>query len=424
MDSSNDDFTGTHFWLKLTTLASNHADFKVRQLVTALNATTTLTELTIIGGRYEIYEPPPSHRHRVVEPLCRCLANLRLQNEHHPLQTVKLRYMYSDIVRPFLVALKQFGIRQVTFQSAEPFPVHFLVDFCRDNSNLKVLELNSITFNDEVVADPIGDSAATTLNLDKLILDHVTFTTSIAATNFAHLLAHLSVSALELGKLLPQVVEVDENVEFNEHSVDDYDCAFNKHILSGNKMPSVDQLTLLIGCESKDFRAVLNAGMATVIQLTVQFMVRVDENDMTERLESLTRMIRGAVKLNSIIFKTYGFYHPSLPRQLLQALEACASVTEIYVNNDGERHDFTEHEEQQLRQITARNCELGEFVANPSTFPIVQLVTLMSQFNNCPTGLYMLTRRLPEVFSFQKGNSLFPLMALNPTRKLRKRRKI
>jgi hypothetical protein len=109
-------------------------------------------------------------------------------------------------------------------------------------------------------------------------------------------------------------------------------------------------------------------------------------------------------------------------------LEACATVTEIHVNDndgDGIPYALPVPEVQPLRRITARNRVLGEFVANPSTLPNDKLLTLMRQFNNCPTGLYMLARRLPEVYSFQKGNSLFPLMVEpNLTRKLRKRRKI
>ena len=406
---------GTEFEFDLLTLSNNFDTFTVQQLITALEATTTLTKLTVYNDR-DVYQPH-FPRLRVVEAICRCLANLRLQNEHHPLQTVEFEDVDAIAVRQFLVALKQFGIRRFVFWSDEPFPIHYLMDFCRDNSNLKVLELQEMQFTGEVATDPIGGSA-TNLNLDKLILENITFKTSFAATNFAHLLSHMSVSALELRALSPRVdIATGGNVEYDEDSV-------TKRIVSGFKMPSVEQLTLNFKCKVKHFQAALDAGMTTVKRLTVEFVQRNKPSATTERLEAerleaLTRMIRGAVKLNSLTIKTYGSYHPRLPRQLVQALEACASVTEIHVNNDGERQDFTEHEEQQLRQVTARNSELGQFVSNPSTFPIAKLLNLMRQFDKCPTGLYVLTRRLPEMFSFEKGNCLFPL-----TRKLRKRRKI
>ena len=317
----------------------------------------------------------------MVEPICRCIANLRLQNEQHPLQAVEFEYVDSIVVRQFLLAMKQFGIRKVILWSAEPFPIDILTDFCHDNSNLKELELNSITFNDEVVADPTGDSAATTLNLDTLILDDITFTSSIAATNFTHLLAHTGVSALELVALL------DEN--------------YYEFIMPS----SVEELTLYPSCGIKHFQAALDAGMATVTKLSVYLMPRDEKNETPKKLESLTRMIRGAVKLKSLTIHSRGHKLP----QLLQALEACATVTEIHVNDndgDGIPYALPVPEVQPLRRITARNSELGQFVASPSTFPNDKLLTLMRQFNNCPTGLYMLTRRLPEVFSFEKGNSL------------------
>ena len=391
---------GTQFGVSILELASDEASYTVQQLISALNATTTLTTLTVDSAPFVDQLPPLSHS-GVVEPLCQCLANLRLQNEHHPLQTVEIFDIDSDIVQQFLVALKQFGgICQVTFNSVEPFPVHFLTDFCHRNSNFKVLKLNRLTFNDEIVADPIGGSATTTLNLDKLILNRVSFKTTTAATNFAHLLSHMSVSDLELVS---------------------FDDALSYEI----KMPSVDRLTVDWMCDVKHFQAALDAGMSTIRRLTVQ-LSEYHCDAWTMKLKSLTRMIREAGKLKSLTIHTHCGNYLSPPRQLFHALESCASVTaaEIHMNKDGNRQHITNAEVQELRRITARNSELGQFMADPITFPHAKLLTLMRQFNNCPTGLYMLMRRLPEVFSFEKGNNLFPLkVEPNPTRKLRKRRK-
>jgi hypothetical protein len=234
------------------------------------------------------------------------------------------------------------------------------------------------------------------------MLDQIKLETLSAATHFAHLLSHMSVSALVLGSLK-----------------DEEYCAF--------KMPAVECLTVHRALEIRHFQAALDAGMATVTRLIVIFDFD-DENETTKKLESLTRMIRGAVQLNSLTIQTHG-RNPltvSPPRQLFQALEACASITEIQVNNeDGNPRYFTELNVRQLRRITARNSKLGTFVAHPSTFPNDKMLALMLQLHHCPTGLYMLTRRLPEMFSFQKGHCLFPSMVEpNPTRKLRKRRKI
>jgi COX Aromatic Rich Motif len=171
------------------------------------------------------------------------IANLRLQNESHPLNAAKLRDIDSNIHvgRQFLMAMKAFGISEVDIQNVQPFPIHFLMDFCRDNSNLKVLVLKRRTFNDEVnAADPSRESVATARNLDKLILDQISFTTSFAATYFTHFLGHTSVSALEPGAL--------QNEGY-------YELA----------MPSVKQPTLYSTCEINLFQAALDAGMSTVI---------------------------------------------------------------------------------------------------------------------------------------------------------------
>ena len=388
-DDDADEFTlEAYFWLDLKKLADNEASYTIQQLITALETTTILRTLVVDGdpaGR----ELPPFSQQRVVEPLCQCLANLRLQNEHHFLEAVQFSHVNVDIIRQFLVALKPFGISEVKFHSVEPFPVHCLLDFCHDNSNLKVLQLLFLTITDGGAAvsfppndrprDPSGDSA----NLDNVILNHVKFKTPLAATNLANFVAQLSVSALELGTL------IDDCDEFT--------------------MPSVELLTLYSGCGTEHFQAALDAGMATVTRLNILFERYREENETTKKLESLTRMIRGAVKLNRLIVCNLGSLNPlSPPRQFFQAFEACPTVTEIYVNSDVDRHDFTEPEERQLRQVAARNSELEQFVANPSTFPNDNLLYLISQFDNCPSGLYMLTRRLPEAFSFAKGNTLFP----------------
>jgi hypothetical protein len=217
------------------------------------------------------------------------------------------------------------------------------------------------------------------------------------------MLSHMSVSALELGTIHPQVASgTDEDVGNDEDSV-------TKRILSGFRMPSLECLTLSSSCKDNHFRAAFDAGMSTVKKLTVELYQYNEACDTTEKLESLARMIRGAVKLNSLTIHNHSRRNPLCPpRQFLQALEACATVTDIDVNqHDGNPHDFTEPEVQQLRLITTRNSELGHFVANPSTFPNDKILTLMIQLSDCPSGLYILTRRLPEVFSFEKGNPLF-----------------
>ena len=90
-------------------------------------------------------------------------------------------------------------------------------------------------------------------------------------------------------------------------------------------MPSVEKLTLEPDCRLDHFHAALETGMVTVTELTAF----IDYNDIdraTAKLESLTRMIRGAVRLISLMLTTD---LPSLPRQLVEAVDACATVTHI-----------------------------------------------------------------------------------------------
>ena len=65
---------GTEFEFGLTELSDNRERYTVAQLITALEATTTLTELTVFGHRPfpdDIYAPRPPSNVQVVEPLCR-----------------------------------------------------------------------------------------------------------------------------------------------------------------------------------------------------------------------------------------------------------------------------------------------------------------------------------------------------------------
>ena len=78
---------GTHFEIHLARLSHHETDYTIQQLLPALNATKTLTELSISLGWAGDYDPTPLNNRLFVEPLCHCIANLRHQNDHHPLQT-------------------------------------------------------------------------------------------------------------------------------------------------------------------------------------------------------------------------------------------------------------------------------------------------------------------------------------------------
>jgi hypothetical protein len=86
-------------------------------------------------------------------------------------------------------------------------------------------------------------------------------------------------------------------------------------------------------------------------------------------------------------------HHP-----LLDAIDACATLTQIQLDKRG----IVEFSPVKLQGVMTRNQELGRFVTNPGIYPTNKLLALMCQFDNCPSGRYMLARHLPAVFSFER----------------------
>ena len=56
--------------------------YSLSGLIEALQTTTTLTNLCI-----ESDEEPLQHKRLIIQPLCHCIATLRLHNQHHPLRS-------------------------------------------------------------------------------------------------------------------------------------------------------------------------------------------------------------------------------------------------------------------------------------------------------------------------------------------------
>ena len=75
----------------------------------------------------------------------------------------------------------------------------------------------------------------------------------------------------------------------------------------------------------------------------------------------------------------------------MDAMESCATVTEIKLGHHFQPIDFgPDGIQQKLQTIVTRNRELARFVANPQAYPHKKLLALMCQFDGCPTGRYML----------------------------------
>ena len=119
----------------------------IHQLIAALEKTTTQTALDL--GWYVVFFESPAGIRRVIDPLCRCISNLRLHNENHPLRMLELDDRSelgevesyggpAHVFEKLLMAAKQFGIYHVSLRHSEYLPVQVLVHFCHDNNAIKV----------------------------------------------------------------------------------------------------------------------------------------------------------------------------------------------------------------------------------------------------------------------------------------------
>ena len=253
---------GTEFWINLDALSKNESGYTVDQFMTALDATTTLTDLRVEFGCS--FEPTADNNRRIVAPLCCCIANLRLQNEQHPLKKLDFGYawccknsnqqgMYLDMFEQFLIATKRFGIRHLTLHTVyNSIPTQFLLEFCRENSNLRALEIDNVEFSDSTAtfAWPPNDrsqDSSHNFHLDKLMLESVRFLNTSSAASFGNFFAHVSVSNMVLGNL----------------TADDHEDIACRKIVSEFKTPSVEKLTLAIYSDPI-LKAALKAARATV----------------------------------------------------------------------------------------------------------------------------------------------------------------
>ena len=325
----------------------------------------------------------------------------------------------------FLVAAKQYGILQLTLIRIPNLPIQFLADFCRDNRNLKVLQLEDLCLvgrATELSFPPDQEEASLdsspVLALDELHIgaaDYnrgaVAFPNPAAVTAFTHLLQRMTYSVLEIG-----------NVSVQDGSQTCCRDTSTEYIVSELFQPSVGQLTIHPDCQLRLYPAALKSGIASVL-----VNIHCDRRDTTERLKLITGMIRDSVQLQSLaLYFNTGCRGYDPPPPFLPALEASASITRLQVNREHmsllrDPPGFSPDQVLQMRNITARNEELARFEANPSIYPIENWLVLVRCFDNCPTGRYRLARHLPEVFSLETLSQILNARTTTePTRKKQK----
>ena len=335
---------GTRYEIYLHRLSHNAERFMIERIIGALEATSTLMVLTVC---FSAYKSTSENNRRVIEPLCRCIANLRRHNPNHPLRT--LRILYADQVNDvdqLLVAAKRFGIHHLVLHESH-LQIQSLEEFCRDNSNLKVLKVQNthLLERDSTISvspqDSPQDSFAI-LALDELTMRSITFENSTVATKSVNFFADVTYPALSLGGMIMRGDDDDDEV---------------KEFLSGIIKPTVKELTL----------------------------------------------------------------ESSWPIEVMDAIEACPSVTQIQHDHQFRQSGLRRSAVQRkLQAIAARNRALARFVADPRAYAGDELLTLMRQFDNCPTGRYMLVCCLLGIPSFFKIQNSADSSTTGP--KKRKRR--
>ena len=324
---------GTFFEFDL----DEHESF-VKQFVASLEASTTLMTLEFNGRDFE---PTPGNNHRVIKPLCRCIANLRRHNQNHPLRKLVIYHLdgpdTDEDFNSILVAAKQYGIHHLKLDNCG-LHIQSMVEFCRDNTLLKVLESKIAAF--EVKESSISacfcsqdgppESTSAILALENLAVTRTMFGTPADATKFSNIIAHMTYPVLKLG-----------SISIGEETSDEEKNA-QLRIVSELIKPSVDELTLTDCC----------------------------------------------------------------PIEVMDVIEACATVTQIQLDNDNPPRNFLpDANQEKLQEIATRNRALACFVANPRTYPDDELLKLMRQFDNSPTGRYMLAQSFPGIPFFFKIKS-------------------
>lgn len=335
--------------------------YSLSGMIEALQTTTTLAYLSV-----ECVREPFQDKHHLIEPLCRCIANLRLHNQHHPLRSLTISSQWlrnwndGAITESFLIAAKQFGIHSMNIRHIERISVQGLAEFCRDNLSLKVLVLENVVISDGNSARswPTSEQrldVSHKFSLNCLSLDCIFIENMKAATHFKNFISLVQASALTLNILSCRL----------EH--DPRDSPLIQLVLSTIQIPPVQQLTLQENFCLEHFKSSLEAGRATVRELTVD-ITHYDDDDITKRLGLILTFIQCAAELNRLtVRKTFGD-DLRLPPRFFATIQACATITQI----QGNGFAISQDEARQLQSYTLRNRHLARFAANPGTYPARQ----------------------------------------------------
>jgi len=301
-------------------------------------------------------------------------------------------------------------LAQFTMAAAESETLHYLkliavecpfqdiVNLCRANRSVKVLELCDNVFHFDQAASldfrPSASDYSSMTTLDKLILGHVRIFYNLPAELlFADLVARLKIKALSL-----------DLVHWNRTRGARGEAEGLTRFISSLVVLTVKRLDILGSCPFDVFRPALRAIKTTLEELSLVLTNPLPDH--RGKVEFLTKEMPDMASFQAVRI-TCGDrtrIHPEIKRQFLREVDACNTLTEIQVDDVG-NGNFSQDEIQWLRGRAERNRNLRLLKSSPLTFPQRELLVLMLKLQNCPSGRFELARALvpAELYGSQQA---------------------
>ena len=370
--------------INLYELSCNSERFTIDQFIASLEATTTVTKLSV---EFCDYESTPGNYRRVIEPICRCISDLRQHNPNHTLlRKLDIREAQDEAAYgPFLVAAKQYGIHHLILSRA-CLRIQHLAEFCRGNTHLKVMEIYNTSFSDDelTISVPPQDEpqdSSFILALEELIFSDEDSTISVPPQD----VPQDSLAIFALDELSFSDEESTISVPQDSLAI----LALNELTMSWITFENANVVTEFSNFIARVTYPALNIGEISMI----------DDNDAENEegkkiacLRIVPQLIMPSVEQLTLLC--------GCPIDFIGAIDACATVKHIYLD-DYAPIDFRPAEVQRkVELIATRNRVLASFIANPHDYPGDVLLALVRLLDKSPTGLFMLSRSFPGIPSF------------------------
>lgn len=402
----------TQFTIHLGALISGALPYSIQDLRQALGENTALSELTVDLNRFLPIRDTVQDELGFLRYLCQYIKSDR------KLQKLTLfENLNSDAHTELVMAASQSATVHHLVLKYLRVPVHILNGFCLANRNVKVLEIEHVSFctEQERTLDTqliVSEQASTITTLDKLVLKGVEFDNCRTARKFVEEIAsrpniadlHLSVGdfidgdggpaerAEEKEILTRMITSLLNQSRMKSLGLDsDLDSYSTYEALSialpVGQRTNVEELSFQFGHWEIDTE-LYSMAIRTISAIAKLKVLRIRVNfDVDYALDSLEERQTYHVPCHSI---------SEAKVQLLRVIDECVTLNEVHVI-DHENRVFSQEEIELLQGgRIERNMALRRFVANPTEFPARDLLALMLQLQNCPSGSFALARALPK----------------------------